>query len=144
MPEDEGIRLIAPDEAAEVAERDDAAQRRGDGVPRYGDRPPPPGGPRPALRFPLTETGAPGPIEPLQVAPVTRPAAPGSHEPLASSEPPAPDDDEDRTVVSVESGDDELLHWTEPATGEVPAVRLDQTPPPSTRPGRSRRRSGAA
>lgn len=29
-------------------------------------------------------------------------------------------------------------------TGEVPAVRLDQTPPPSTRPGRSRRRSGAA
>jgi phosphatidate cytidylyltransferase len=123
MSEDEGIRLIAPAEAAEVAERDDAAQRRGDGIPRYGDRPPPPGGPRPALRFPLTDADAPGPIEPLQVAPVTRPAAPGSHEPLASAEPPAPDDAvDDGAVVSVESGDDALLHWTEPATGEVPAV----------------------
>ena len=49
----EGVRLIGADEAAEAVERGEVATRRGDGTPRYGDRP---SGPddarRPTLRFP--------------------------------------------------------------------------------------------
>jgi CDP-diglyceride synthetase len=50
----DGVRLLGSDEAAEAIERGDVAKRRGDGTPRYGDRPasPPGDGPRPALRFP--------------------------------------------------------------------------------------------
>lgn len=137
LPEDEGIRLIGPDEAAEAAERGGAAQRRGGDVPRYGDRPPAPGGPRPSLRFPLTDAESPSPIEPLQVAPVTRPSAPGSHVspgPVASagggsgagsdagSDAGAGDGADEVRIVSVDPGAEELPHWTEPPTGEVPAV----------------------
>lgn len=50
----EGVRILGAEEAAEALERADVAQRRGQHVPRYGDRPArPPIGPKPALRFPL-------------------------------------------------------------------------------------------
>jgi phosphatidate cytidylyltransferase len=53
----EGVRIIGAEEAAEAIERGDVARRRGDDEPKYGDRPasPPPEGPRPSLRFPLSE-----------------------------------------------------------------------------------------
>jgi phosphatidate cytidylyltransferase len=55
----EGVRIIGAEEAAEALERGDVAHRRGDGMPRMGDRPesPPTEGPRPALRFPLPGGG---------------------------------------------------------------------------------------
>jgi phosphatidate cytidylyltransferase len=89
----EGVRIIGADEAAEALERDDVAKRRPDDAPRYGDRPEPPSGPRPAIRFPLSASRDP--------ADVDRP-------PLV---PPPP-----------HSGEVALPHWTEPATGEVPRM----------------------
>lgn len=55
----EGVRIIGAEEAAEAMERGDVAPRRGEGTPRYGDRPSPPpdDAPRPALRFPLGQSG---------------------------------------------------------------------------------------
>lgn len=56
----EGVRIIGADEAAEAIERGDVAERRGDRLPRYGDRPArPPVGPKPALRFPLGASADP-------------------------------------------------------------------------------------
>lgn len=96
-PPAEGVRIIGPDEAAEVMERDDVASRRGGDQLRYGDRPPkPPAGPRPALRFPLDASADPTRIERPPVQP-----------------PPDP-----------VTGPVELPHWTEPPTGEVPAVLI--------------------
>ena len=56
----EGVRIIGAEEAAEAIEKGSVAGRRGEGLPRYGDRPEsPPGDVRPALRFPLpNEQGA--------------------------------------------------------------------------------------
>lgn len=66
----EGVRIIGAEEAAEAIERGDAAKRRGLDLPRYGDRPPrPPGGARPAMRFPLDAnadpSGLPSPVRPV-------------------------------------------------------------------------------
>jgi phosphatidate cytidylyltransferase len=89
----EGVRIIGAEEAAEALERGDVARRRGDGVPRFGDRPESPAaeGPRPALRFPLGSSSDPTDIERPAVAPLP-------NEPV------------------------DMPHWTEPATGEVPAA----------------------
>ncbi|CAN5903174.1 hypothetical protein BH23ACT2_BH23ACT2_29500 [soil metagenome] len=96
-PPAEGVRIIGPDEAAEAMERDDVAPRRGGDLLRYGDRPPkPPAGPRPALRFPLDASADPTRIERPPVQP-----------------PPDP-----------VTGPVELPHWTDPPTGEVPAVLI--------------------
>jgi len=94
-PPSEGVRIIGAEEAAEALERGDVAQRRGDGQPRYGDRPTSPAadGPRPVLRFPLGSSSDPRDIELPTVA---------SNEPI--SEPV------------------ELPHWTEPPTGQVPQI----------------------
>lgn len=101
-PPSEGVRIIGPDEAAEALERDDVAPRRGDDEPRYGDRPEaPPEGARPSLRFPLDATADPSKIERPPVDP-----------------PPDP-----------VTGPVELPHWTEPATGEVPAVLIGDRGP---------------
>ena len=43
----EGVRIIDADAAAEAVERGDTAKRKADDQPKYGDRPPPPDGPRP-------------------------------------------------------------------------------------------------
>ena len=95
----EGVRIIGADEAAEVMERGDVAERRGDNQKRYGDRPAsPPVGPRPSLRFPLDASSDPTRIErpPIQ---------------------PAPDP---------VTGPVDMPHWTEPPTGEVPAVLIGE------------------
>ncbi|MCU1357922.1 MAG: CDP-diglyceride synthetase [Acidimicrobiales bacterium] len=98
----EGVRLIGPDEAAEAIERGDVAPRRADDELRYGDRPPaPPAGPRPALRFPLDASADPTRIERPPVQPAPDPV----------------------------TGPVELPHWTEPPTGEVPAVLIGDDSP---------------
>jgi phosphatidate cytidylyltransferase len=96
-PPSEGVRIIGAEEAAEALERGDIAPRRGEGEPRYGDRPPPPpaDGPRPILRFPLGsssdrhDVGRAAPVDPIS-------------EPV------------------------ELPHWTQPPTGQVPQILPDQ------------------
>ena len=98
----EGVRIIGADEAAEAIERGDVAPRLADDELRYGDRPPaPPAGPRPALRFPLDASADPTRIERPPVEP-----------------PPDP-----------VTGPVELPHWTEPPTGEVPAVLIGDDKP---------------
>jgi phosphatidate cytidylyltransferase len=98
----EGVRIIGADEAAEAMERDDVAARRTDDQLRYGDRPPaPPAGPRPALRFPLDASADPTRIERPPVEPAPDPV----------------------------TGPVSLPHWTEPPTGEVPAVLIGDDQP---------------
>ncbi|MGH9184669.1 MAG: hypothetical protein ACRD0U_02460, partial [Acidimicrobiales bacterium] len=94
----EGVRIIGAEEAAEALERDDVAKRRPEDAPRFGDRPEPPpeGGPRPAIRFPLSQSTDPSGVERPAVVP-----------PPPPSRPP---------------GDTAMPHWTEPATGEVPRI----------------------
>lgn len=95
----EGVRIIGAEEAAEALERGDVAPRRGEGEPRFGDRPAsPPEGARPAVRFPLSDDDADR----------LRPKVTGGQSPSGSlSGRPGP----------------ALPHWTEPATGEVPRIR---------------------
>ncbi|MCU1452608.1 MAG: CDP-diglyceride synthetase [Acidimicrobiales bacterium] len=98
----EGVRIIGAEEAAEAMERGDVAARRSDDEPRFGDRPPPPpAGPRPALRFPLDASADPARIERPPVQPAPDPV----------------------------TGPVELPHWTEPATGEVPKVLIGDDAP---------------
>lgn len=102
VPSKEGVRIIGADEAAEAMERGDVTPRRGDDQPRYGDRPAsPPAGPRPALRFPLDASADPSRIERPPVQPAPDPV----------------------------TGPVELPHWTEPPTGEVPAVLIGDDGP---------------
>ena len=99
----EGVRIIGPDEAAEAMERGDVTPRRNDDELRFGDRPPAPpeGGPRPSLRFPLDASADPSRIERPPVQPAPDPV----------------------------TGPVELPHWTEPPTGEVPAVLIGDDSP---------------
>ncbi len=105
----EGVRLIGADEAAEAVEKGAAAKRLGEDEPKYGDRPePPPPDVKPALRFPLGEDEEPEEIERPRPAPVPPRDTPSGEQPVLSVGPP--------------TGETELPHWTEPATGEVPKV----------------------
>jgi phosphatidate cytidylyltransferase len=89
----EGVRIIGPDEAAQVAQRGDVQPRLRPDRPRYGDRPSPPptDGPRPSLRFPLDQSADPSEFERPPVVPTER------HRPPT-----------------------ELSHWDESALEEVP------------------------
>ncbi len=89
----EGVRIIGPDEAAEVVQRGDAQPRFRPDRPRYGDRPtqPPSDGPRPAVRFPLDTSVDAERFERPPVVPIERHRAPN-----------------------------DLSHWAESASEEVP------------------------
>ncbi len=89
----EGVRIIGPDEAAQVAQRGDVQPRLRSDRPRYGDRPSPPptDGPRPSMRFPLDASADPSEFERPPVVPTER------HRPPT-----------------------ELSHWDESALEEVP------------------------
>lgn len=102
----EGVRIIGAAEAAEAVERGEVASRLPEERPRYGDRPSttPPGA-RPALRFPLDADSDP--------ADLIRPA-------VASRDLPGDDPSPSGTV--------QLPHWTDPPTGEVPAVLVGEDP----------------
>jgi phosphatidate cytidylyltransferase len=94
-PDNEGVRIIGADEAAEALERDDVAKRRGSDEPKFGDRPETPkvGESRPTIRFPLDADEEP------ESAATAKPA------------PPAGD-----------RSDTALPHWTDPPTGEMPKI----------------------
>jgi phosphatidate cytidylyltransferase len=115
----EGVRIIDADAAAEAVERGDAPKRKADDQPKYGDRPPPPEGPRPTLRFPQAGADAPPVIERPRVAPV---------EPRSADDPSPPSTSADEPMITVEpaTGETQLPHWTEPATGEVPRVIIGE------------------
>lgn len=98
----EGVRIIGAEEAAEAVERGDVAPRLSDREPRFGDRPSPPQGARPALRFPLDAD--------TDISEVTRP-------PVLPTRLPGDDPTPSSQV--------ELPPWTDPPTGEVPAVLVD-------------------
>jgi phosphatidate cytidylyltransferase len=117
----EGVRIIDPDEAAEAVERGDAVPRKADDQPKFGDRPPPPEGPRPSLRFPLADAADPTAIDRPRVAPVEPRTADDEPRPTVTPEEPP--------IITVEpaTGETELPHWTEPATGEVPKVIIGET-----------------
>ncbi len=93
----EGVRIIGAAEAAEAVERGDVAGRLSEQKPVRGDQGPPSGA-RPALRFPLDVDSDP--------ADLLRGPTAG----VGPSDDPSP------------SGTVELPHWTDPPTGEVPAV----------------------
>jgi len=72
----EGVRIIGAEEAAQALKDGQAAGRRPDDAPRFGDVPERPTGPKPAQRFPL-----PGSVDPADA--VVRPpvAGPGAEMP---------------------------------------------------------------
>jgi len=71
-PPGEGVRIIGAQEAA--AREAELAGRLPDDMPRYGDVPPQPSGPRPAVRFPLPEDADPtSVVEPAPAAPAPPP-----------------------------------------------------------------------
>ena len=103
-PPTEGVRIIGAEEAQAAIETGQAAGKRPDDEPRFGDVPPSPEGPRPQVSFPLAEDSDPSTAVPKPpVVPAPRGATPGTGEP-----PPPPAAD--------------LPHWTEPPTGEVPRI----------------------
>jgi len=95
-PGNEGVRIIGAEEAAAALETGQAAGRRPEDEPRFGDRPEPPQGPRPPLRFPLADA------DPASV-PKPPPVTPGGRAPEDTQPTPLP-------------------HWTEPPSGEVPRI----------------------
>jgi phosphatidate cytidylyltransferase len=105
-PPGEGIRIIGAEEAAAALEAGQAEGRKPSDAPRFGDVPPAPSGPRPAIRFPLDADESAGLSNPVGVG-GTR-VEPVGETPESPGEP---------TVASPE-----LPHWTEPATGEVPLI----------------------
>jgi phosphatidate cytidylyltransferase len=151
-PPKEGVRVLGAEEVAEVAERAETARRRGPDEKKFGDRPEaPPADVKPAMRFPLAgsddpnrlDRPRPAPVQPsagepepevdlaqelagepvLEKSPGQAPeqAPPGSSEPAPEVSSSGP-----RTgpVLSVgaPTGETQLPHWTEAATGEVPRV----------------------
>ena len=66
-PQAEGVRIIRAEEAQAALEAGQAAGRRPEDAPRFGDVPPPPSGPRSPHRFPLPDS-----VDPASAVP--RPA----------------------------------------------------------------------
>ena len=198
-PSSESVRIIGADEAAAAIEAGQAAGRRPDDAPRFGDVPAAPEGPRPPLRFPMPGSdpssvakppivGTPTAeeleddayLEGLTTAPPDEPEAWAAEpeawptdepeswsadepeswtaneeepeswtaaeddwgvepepEPEAQAEAPAPPPSrpaaDSPTMVTPARGV-ELPHWTEPGTGEVPAI-LGEPEPDAAEPG---------
>jgi len=164
-PSSESVRIIGADEAAAAIEAGQAAGRRPDDAPRFGDVPAAPEGPRPPLRFPMPGAdpssvakppivGTPADpddladedyLEGLMPAPGDEPEAWAAEpeawptepetwtaeeddwgvepEPPATPSPsPSPSPSTDPPTLVTPARGVELPHWTEPGTGEVPAI----------------------
>jgi phosphatidate cytidylyltransferase len=122
----EGVRIIGAEEAAEAIERGDVAQRRGEHLPRYGDRPArPPMGPKPALRFPLDAGADPSDAPPVRPAKGTRfdPRPPPAwDEPAiedAADDPWPAESTWGEAAAGWDAPHDDVVAWT---TGATPAV----------------------
>ncbi|MDQ3680687.1 MAG: phosphatidate cytidylyltransferase [Actinomycetota bacterium] len=144
-PKSEGVRIIGAEEAARALEHGQAAGRRPSDVPRYGDVPRRPEGPRPAQRFPLPESVDPAEVRrpPLaggQVQPTVQPTVQPKESP---AERPTVRDAPEGMVAFPESTGAEMPHWTEPPTGEVPRIleseALEEDPEAWSSPGRGPR-----
>ncbi|HET6793520.1 MAG TPA: phosphatidate cytidylyltransferase [Acidimicrobiales bacterium] len=139
------VRIIGADEAAAALQSGQAAGRRPEDAPRFGDVPRSPEGPRPAHRFPLPDSVDPSRVLPGHEDDAAASTHPGAGGTLDLTSGPGDDryqdgyeDDYDAgygeeaapagpAVEEPRSGpltlpSQELPHWTEPATGEVPAV----------------------
>jgi phosphatidate cytidylyltransferase len=159
-PSSESVRIIGADEAAAAIEAGQAAGRRPDDAPRFGDVPPAPEGPRPPLRFPMPGAdpssvakppivGTPTPeeledeayLEGLTPTPPDEPdawtAEPESWpadeddwgvEPEPEPAPPPSRPAADSPTLVTPARGVELPHWTEPGTGEVPAILGEPEP----------------
>src|SRR5437763_368598 len=88
----EGVRIIGAEEAEKAIERDDVPRRLPHDAPRYGDRPETPPVEGPRPAIRFPLSGTSDPSD------IDRP-------PIVPADPPAA-----------------MPHWTEPATGEVPAI----------------------
>src|SRR5437016_704403 len=115
----EGVRIIGAEEAAAALETGQAAGRRPEDEPKFGDvPPPPPSGPDVQVRFPLPESVDPADLPRSPVAG----SAGGEGEP-GTAAPATPGPRPAGTTADLPRGPaPELRHWTEPATGEVPEV----------------------
>jgi len=162
-PSSESVRIIGADEAAAAIEAGQAAGRRPDDAPRFGDVPAAPEGPRPPLRFPMPGAdpssvakppivGTPADpddladedyLEGLMPAPGDEPEAWAAEPEAWPTEPetwtaeeddwgvepeppatpsPSPSPSTDPPTLVTPARGVELPHWTEPGTGEVPAI----------------------
>lgn len=114
-PAGEGVRIIGAEEAARALEEGQAAGRRPEDAPRYGDVPRQPEGPRPGYRFPLPDS-----VDPASAVPRSPVALPEDDD----------YDDEFDDEFEVESGPPtqqvEMPHWTEPPSGEVPRILVNE------------------
>ena len=99
----EGVRIIGAEEAQAAIESGHAAGRRPEDAPRYGDVPAQPQGPRPPLRFPLSDAAGTPKLPPT--------SAPSTPPPTEASAGP------------------DLPHWTEPPSGENPRILPDDAAP---------------
>src|SRR5438046_6761974 len=86
-PANEGVRIIGAEEAAAALEKGEAAGRRPEDAPRFGDVPPQPSGPRPTHRFPLPDS-----VDPASAVPRPPVVAGGQpvYEDEAANPPPPP------------------------------------------------------
>ena len=109
-PAGEGVRIIGAEEAARALEEGQAAGRRPDDAPRYGDVPATPEGPRPGYRFPLPDS-----VDPASAVP--RPAVV-----LPEDDDDEYDDDFDDVEPGPPTQQVEMPHWTEPPSGQVPRI----------------------
>jgi phosphatidate cytidylyltransferase len=107
----EGVRIIGAEEAEKAIEREDVAQRIPDDAPKFGDRPegPPEDGPRPAIRFPLSNASDPRDIERPAIVPPDPPAMPHWTEPATGEVP---------RVFASDDPDDDLRAWTSFTTSQ--------------------------
>ncbi len=151
-PPAEGVRIIRADEAQAALDAGQAAGRRPEDEPRFGDVPVAPSGPRPPHRFPLPDSVDPASAVPrppvragehassrgVGLAPTPGPEpAPAS---FASAEAPRRDETERQPVLPPEPdlavpeegislqtpAGTEMPHWTDPPTGEVPRILPEQ------------------
>src|ERR1700730_10298056 len=74
-PAAEGVRIIRAEEAQAALDAGQAAGRRPDDEPRFGDVPPAPQGPRPPHRFPLPDSVDPASAVPRSPVRAGDPAA---------------------------------------------------------------------
>ncbi len=143
-PPAEGVRIIRAEEAQAALDAGQAAGRRPDDAPRFGDVPSAPSGPRPVYRFPLPD--ATDPASAVRASPPVAGVRPASRAIVTDSSPPQP---EDQQALDIDAGraqaadprsspagepteygltvhggaDAELPHWTDPPTGQIPRIR---------------------